>query len=178
MSRSNSNKKRRSEPGTSVLIVGEGSSEKAFIKHLKGLYCHNSGVGVRIRKGRGGNPKTIVITTKRMAGTYNRRIAVVDNDKGRQQMEDAERKAKDLCVEIVWHKPCLDAVLLEIRNSGVSYAEKDSRQCKKEFERKYISKKHRSDLHRYERVFPKELLDERRSEVAALDRLIRLLSDS
>lgn len=46
-----------------LLIVGEGDSEEAFLKHLRELYCSGgAGVAVTVRNAHGKGPETSLIT--------------------------------------------------------------------------------------------------------------------
>ena len=61
-------------------MFGEGLGEEIFLKHLRGLYAKDSGVSVMIRKGKGGTPRNIVIGAANEIGSFDRRVAILDND--------------------------------------------------------------------------------------------------
>lgn len=44
-----------------ILMYGEGLTEKVFLKYLKWLYIDNSKMAVKIKSGRGGSPKSLVM---------------------------------------------------------------------------------------------------------------------
>lgn len=66
-----------------LLIVGEGDSEVAFLKHLRELYC-SGGVGVRvtIRNAHGKGPENVIAFAARQAGiySYDAHAALLDTD--------------------------------------------------------------------------------------------------
>lgn len=172
MSRTNPFKKKRRRAKQTLLMYGEGLGEEVFLKHLRGLYAYNSGVKVNIRNGKGGTPKNVVIGAANEIGSFDRRIVVVDNDKGRQEMESARKEAKIRGIDLLEHLPCLEGMLLSIFNSGKSFTNKKSSWCKKEFQSRYIEKKKRRESCEYEKIFPKKLLDRQRVNIVELDTLI------
>lgn len=172
MLRTNPYKKKRRVAKRTLLMYGEGLGEEIFLKHLRGMYAYNSGTKVKIRNGKGGTPRDVIIGAANEIGGYNKRIVVIDNDKGKQEMENARKEAKTRNIELVEHSPCLEAMLLSILNDGKSFSDKTSSWCKKEFQCKYIEKKKRSELCEYKKTFPKKLLDKQRIKLVELNVLI------
>jgi hypothetical protein len=160
---------------TTLLIFGEGLGEETFLKYLKGLYARDSGKSVKILNGKGGSAVGIVQDAARRQGAFDRRVVVLDNDKGGAEMVAARNEAKNNGIELVENTPCLEAVLLAVLNQGKTFSCKTTALCKKEFESKHLDKQKRTQVREYEKVFPQKLLDERRSNVAELDRLIGLM---
>lgn len=55
-----------------LLIVGEGDSEEAFLKHLRDLYCSGgSGVAVTVRNAHGKGPENVIDHAARLARIYS-----------------------------------------------------------------------------------------------------------
>lgn len=159
-----------------LLMFGEGLAEEMFLKYLRGLYAHDTGVAVTIRNGKGGNAVDIINNAVNEPGAFDRRVVVLDNDKGQQEMNLARIRAKKKGVELLENTPCLEAVLLSILNNGQRFSSKTSSWCKSEFESKYLNKKKRSDLNEYQKVFPKTLLDSHRGDVVELGKFISLMA--
>lgn len=176
MSRTNPYKKRRAAKQT-LLMYGEGLGEEMFLKHLRRLYNRDSGVSVIIRKGKGGSPKNVVIGAANEIGGFDNRVAVVDNDKGDEEMTEARSEARNRGINLIEHSPCLEALLLSVLRGGQSFSNRTSAWCKKEFESNYIEKKKRKEISEYEKVLPKTLLDEMRNNVVELDTLISLMEN-
>ena len=66
-----------------LLIVGEGDSEEAFLKHLRELYCSGgSGVAVTVRNAHGKGPENVIDHAARQARiySYDARAALLDTD--------------------------------------------------------------------------------------------------
>lgn len=175
MSRTNPYKKKRRSAKQTLLMFGEGLGEEMFLKHLRGLYAKNSGVSVMIRKGKGGTPKNIVIDAANEFGDFHRRVVILDNDRGEQQMREARTEAGKRNIQLVEHTPCLEALLLEIIRNGQEFQGKTSAWCKREFETNYIEKKKRGETREYEKIFPKSLLDQARTGTQALERIIAFM---
>ena len=176
MSRSNPFKKKRRAASKTLLVYGEGLGEEMFLKHLKRLYAYGSNTAVTIRNGRGGDAASIVINADNEPGGFNKKVVVLDNDKRPEEMNRARQEAQTRGIELFENNPCLEAMLLVVLNGGQSYKTKGSGWCKNQFQSQHIGKKKRSDTREYERVFPKSLLDAKRSQVAELDTLISLIT--
>jgi len=156
-------------------MYGEGLSEEIFLKYLRGLYARDSGVAVTIRNGKGGNAVNIIIDASNAPGDFNKRVVILDNDKGNNEMQQARQEAKNRCVELIENSPCLEAVLLAVLKDAKNYSDKQSSWCKEEFESKYLDKKKRVELNEYGKVFSKTLLDKQQSKVPGLKRLISIM---
>lgn len=174
MSRTNPYKKKRRQASQTLLIFGEGLGEEMFLKHLKSLYSRDSDVAVTIRKGRGGTAYGIVIDADKVPGAFDRKVVVLDNDKGKGEMDKARTEAVKRKIELIENTPCLEYILLSVLEDK-NIKGKNSSQCKKEFEERYINKKKRNEPEEYAKIFPKELLDKRRHKVTELNRMITVL---
>jgi len=175
MSRTNPLKQKRRLAHRTLLVFGEGLCEEVFIKHLKKLYSYNSNVAITVRRGKGGTPADVVIDSDKIPGDYETRVVVIDNDKNQKEMELARQEAKTRKIILIENTPCIEALLLSVLNNGKDFTRKTSDWCKKEFEKKYIEKKKRSEPEQYERLFIKSLLDSCRSKSSVLDTMIRLM---
>lgn len=51
-----------------LLVVGEGDSEKAFLRHLRGLYCSGgAGVAATVSNAHGGGPDNVINHTRQVS---------------------------------------------------------------------------------------------------------------
>jgi len=172
MSRTNPYKKKRRVASRTLLMYGEGLGEEIFLKYLKGLYARDSGVAITIRNGKGGNAVNIIIDASNMPGDFDKRVVVLDNDKGGTEMQQARQEATNRGVELIENTPCLEAVLLAVLNDGKNYSDKQSAWCKQKFQSDYLDKKKRTELSEYDKVFPKTLLDKQRAKIHELEKII------
>jgi len=124
---------------------------------------------------RGGNAANIIIDASNTPGEFDKRIVVLDNDKGKAEMVQARQEAarRDVC--LIENSPCLEATLLAVLNDGKNYSDKQSGWCKEQFQEKYLDKKKRTELCEYEKIFPKILLDKQRSKVSELGKIISIM---
>lgn len=175
MSRTNPQKLKRRAAKTTLLILGEGSNEEFFLKHLRGLYSHDTGTNIKIHRGRGGSATQIIIDAIKTYGAFDKVIVILDNDKPEKEMSKARQLALENKIDLLENTPCLDAVLLSILNGGKSYVAKGSAWCKSEFQKSHLSKQKRSESNEYLKLFPKELLEKERSRIQALNSLIILM---
>lgn len=158
-----------------ILMYGEGLTEKIFLKYLKWLYIDNNKIAIKIKSGRGGSPKSLVVGALKEIGSFGKKIVVLDNDRGKKEIEEARDKAREKSIVILENSPCLEATFLSILHPEKEFSNKKSKWCKREFKAKYVKGKNRTDLEEYKRVFPKQILDKRKSEVPELEILINLI---
>ncbi|OGF20714.1 hypothetical protein A2316_02685 [Candidatus Falkowbacteria bacterium RIFOXYB2_FULL_38_15] len=156
-------------------MYGEGLGEEMFLRHLRSLYAHNSGVSVTIRNGKGGNPKSVVINAANEPGDFEKRIVILDNDKDKKEMDQARVEAKKKSVAILENSPCLESTLLSILRTEQNFSTKKSAWCKNEFELNYMDKKKRIELEEYKKVFSKQILDGQKDKILELKALINLM---
>lgn len=177
MSRTDPFKKKRRSANRTLLMYGEGLGEEMFLKHLRKLYSRDSGVAVTIRNGKGGNATNIILCAANEPGAYDRKIVILDNDKGEKEMNQARTEARRRKIELIENSPCLEATLLTILRPGQSFSIKTSQWCKNEFESNYLDKKKRTELDGYDRLFPKTILDRQQTKVSELHILISLMKN-
>jgi hypothetical protein len=172
MSRTNPFKIKRRRANRTLLIFGEGLGEEVFLKYLKSIYACDCNVAITIRKGKGGDAKSIVVDASKIPGAFDRKIVVLDNDKSTEEMKKARQEAKSKGIEMIENTPCLEFLLLNILGANT---QSNSAFCKSEFESKYIAKQRRGDVNRYKELFPKEKLEKKRSVISVLDSLATIM---
>jgi len=98
-----------------LLIVGEGACEKAFLSHLKQLFSNNINQRVKVDSADGGSPYKIVYTTikKTKHTKYNKKYILMDSDIVIDQK--TKKLAKDNNINIIESTPiCLEGMLLGV----------------------------------------------------------------
>lgn len=155
-----------------VLIVVEGETEEAFVKHLKSLYYRRGmQLSVRITNAHGYGPQGVIDKLKSVAQTvdFDRRIAVLDADIPIKASEDKWlRGAK---IETVVSAPAIEATLLAILGKPVPDI---TGVCKSELQK--YAPGDQTDARYHEKYFPLETLEQARGKVPALDALIAAVS--
>ncbi|QQZ29003.1 RloB domain-containing protein [Thiothrix subterranea] len=98
-----------------ILIMGEGATEKAFLKHLKNLYGQRgSGLAITIRSATGGSPEAIVRYTENIIKNhaYDRVAILMDTDV--EWSKEARERAKKWNITLIGATPCIEGLLLRI----------------------------------------------------------------
>lgn len=180
MSRSNPFKLKPCCAKISILVYGEGSTEKAFLRYLKDVYCKRcSGISIDIKDGKGGSPEDIIDKTIRSKNSGDYRggtFIFLDIDK--KWLDEFKKKAKDNNIELIGSKPCIEGFFLSILNIKFDITVKSSSQCKKEFEKKYLDKKKKLNWENYKKIFPKSILEKRRKKVPSLNKIILIMTSN
>lgn len=157
---------------TTVLIVGEGATEKAFLDHLKSHYVtRGCGVSVTTRNAHGKGPENVVdVAIRNSKGAdYTIVAALMDTDLPWSPSLRKSARSKKIC--LVGASPCGDGLLLRILGDHVPA---ESAQCKEKLIERLGSKPVLPDV--YRRDFTKALLDGQRGAIESLDKLLNLMA--
>jgi len=140
---------------SSLIVVGEGPHDKAFINHLKDLYdLRNTGQRVKVESADGGSPRDILKSVlKNMHADFDKKYVLMDSDVVvTQQDRDFARKNK---IEIIQSTPCcLEGMLLDALGEQVPSG---NEACKRKLHPMLAGVP--SDKISYGNLFPKEFVD-------------------
>lgn len=106
---------------TTLLIVGEGPDDQAFIKHMNQLFrAENTGVKPSIEKQSGGSPGNIITNAARKYGhlPFDQKFFVLDSDVPISQ-QDYDKAKKHGYQIILWTPVCLEGTLLDVLGEAV-----------------------------------------------------------
>lgn len=112
-----------------LLIVGEGRHEEAFLNHVKQLYApRGCGLSVTIKNARGKGAKHVIEWTIRQAAIakYDTVAAMLDTDTDWTQAVAKQAKAKR--IQVLASDPCFDAVMLRLLGKEPSAGASASKQ--------------------------------------------------
>ena len=154
-----------------ILLVGEGATDSAFLKHIKSLYIsRGSGVSAKIRNAHGKGPDHVVDYAIRQCrnAAYDRVVALLDTDL--EISPTVRRRAKSKKIQIIGASPCIEGLLLKILGEHVPAT---SVECKTRIGDILLARLTVPDD--YQVSFPKDLLDGRRDDVSELGRLLDYL---
>lgn len=162
-----------------VLIVGEGLKDEAFLRHLKDMYVLRDGeIAVKVGSGLGGSPCSVIQKAIRLrdSSEYGRCVVIVDGDVPLKIDRELNKRIKEKSrVEIRLIKPCMEGLLLEIlRHAHFNRHGSSTALCKHEFE-VYIPIGKQTETASYARVFPKALIDSRRVSIPDLDVILKIM---
>ena len=98
-----------------ILLVGEGTADWAFLKYIKSLYISRGcGVSAKVLNAHGKGPDRVVGYAIRQGqnAAYDRIVTLLDID---LEMSAAVRRgAKSKKIQIIGAAPCLEGLLLKI----------------------------------------------------------------
>jgi hypothetical protein len=150
-------KKRVKRTHSTLLIVGEGAHERAFLHHLKDLYdTRTSGQKIKIDTADGGSPADIIDYTirKYQNVSFERKYILMDADI--EIPSSVRKKAKMSNIVLILSEPiCLDCMLLEILKQSTGH---DCKSCKNRLHSMLAGEP--TDKNSYKRLFPKEFIDQ------------------
>lgn len=98
-----------------LLIVGEGRHEEAFLNHVKLRYApRGCGLAVTIKNARGKGAKHVIDWTIRQIANadYDTVAAMLDTDQDWNAIVEKQAKAKK--IQVLASEPCFDAVMLRL----------------------------------------------------------------
>ena len=100
---------------STLVILGEGACEKAFLSYLKDLYAKNTGQKITLQSADGGSPEDIVKTAIKKSRdiAYDRKFILMDSDIAINDTTIA--LAKEASINIILSEPlCLEGMLLKL----------------------------------------------------------------
>ncbi|WP_265654154.1 RloB domain-containing protein [Verminephrobacter aporrectodeae] len=162
-------KQKQREVRKTLLAVGEGDTDEAFLNHLRSLYCSGgAGVRVTVRNAHGGDPENIVNTARQDPGGYDQRIVLLDTDIPWPKNLQNEA-ARDDNIEMIGSHPCHEGLLLSILGKNPPNR---SEGCKKMIQKK-LPGIDLTEKQNYARNFPKLVLDDARTRISELNKLLK-----
>ncbi len=152
-----------------LLVVGEGDSEVAFLKHLRDLYCSDgAGLAVTVRNAHGKGPEHVIEHAARQARIYTYDVCVALLDTDIPWTEKLIKEARKARIDMVGSMPCFEGLLLSILGK---VAPMQSAECKKAIQQ--LLSLDLTERHRYGEYFSRAVLESARLRIDALDRLLK-----
>lgn len=153
-----------------LLIVGEGEADIAFVRFVKRMYADSLGRAVQEHNAKGKGGRNVLETALRRANNnraYDKVVLLLDTD---TDWDDAcrakagrSRIGRRGRLDVIESVPCLEAWLLSIL--GID-TEGDTRHMKREFKRHTGCEAHEPDW--MARLLTRDLLDQAREKVPQL----------
>jgi hypothetical protein len=143
---------------TTLLIVGEGPDDQAFIKHMHQLFrADNTSTKPKIEKQSGGSPGNIITNAARKYShqSFDQRFFVLDSDVPISQ-QDRDKARKHGYGIILWTPVCLEGALLDV--IGEKVRENDAAASLKKRLHPLLDGPH-TDSSAYKSLFPKEIIE-------------------
>lgn len=156
-----------------LLLVGEGYNEVAFLRFLKSnLVARSSGLTVTIKNAKGKGAKHVIEwTIRQMSNAQYDHVGVLfDTDTDWNQI--VEKKAKSKKLILLKSEPCFEKMMLRLLNVQ---SENGTKALKKQF-LEFVSDP--SDFRSYEHKFPISYLIQNRHANEAINTLLTLFGSS
>ena len=153
-----------------LLAVGEGKSDAAFLKYLRTQYCAGgNGVAVTIRQANGKGPSNVISTAigALRISSYDKKLCLLDTDIVWSSQNKIDAKCKK--IELIGSVPCLEGMLLQILGRQFS---SESDDCKRRLNA--ITGKEMFEAEDYAAHFTYLQLQAVRTNITELDKLLRL----
>ena len=154
-----------------VLLVGEGKTEWAFLKHVKSLYISRGcGVSASIKNAHGKGPDHVVDYAVKQCrnAAYDRVVALLDTDL--EMSAAVRRRARSKKIHIIGSTPCIEGLLLKILGEHVPVT---SDLCKARMGGTLPARL--TNPGDYQANFPRDFLDGRRGDIPELGELLDCL---
>lgn len=101
------------QANATLLLVGEGATEEAFLRHVKALYApRGSGLKVTVKNAHGKGARHVVEWTSRQIGEFDVVAALLDTDQ--DWSEAVARKARSARIVVLKSEPQFEALLLRL----------------------------------------------------------------
>lgn len=158
-----------------VLIVGEGADEKAFLDYLKGeLIGRGAGLSVTTKNAKGKGAKGVIDWTIRQAShtQYDTVAALFDTD---QDWSIAvEKRAKAHKIILLKSEPCFEVMMLRLIGEKPNYNPDNSNPLKSQFSRHV--KGDATLKENYSHHFGMRTVIDRRHTEPTIDELLKLFN--
>ncbi|MEI6211206.1 MAG: hypothetical protein WCR06_06225 [bacterium] len=164
----------RCQQKRTVLLVGEGPTEWAFLRHIVGLFQDRAGpVAARVENAHGGAPEIVIATARKLLRQREYDTCLILMDTDRPWPKHLPRKFDRTRLEFIPAKPCLEGLLLRIvAHAGIS-VNSSVEQCKRVWYETYVEARHKTEPSAYQKPFSKDFLQTRRTACAELDAILR-----
>lgn len=108
-----------------LLLVGEGETEYAFLRHVKALYVpRGSGLKVTVRCAHGkGAGHVVDHTIRQRIYQYDQVAALLDTDAG--WSDAVQKRAREKRIQVLKSEPCFEAMLLRAIGQSANGSAKD-----------------------------------------------------
>lgn len=142
---------------TTLIIVGEGAHDKAFLEHMKGVYdTRESGQKIKIDSADGGSPHDVIKTAiKKTSHTaYDRKYIFMDSDVAIKQQDLSIARRNNIII-LLSEPLCLEGMLLDVLQQWIP---ETAELCKKSLHPQLVG--YPTDAKSYRVLFPQLVLDE------------------
>jgi hypothetical protein len=166
---------------TTILIVGEGRTEKAFLQYLQELYIsREADKTAKVQRAYGGSPEDVVwkAVSLRKNRDYDYCYVLIDSiPEFKPDSELLNAMNLQPLIKILYSTPCIEGLFLDIlEHRGFSKSGWNSEKCKSWFEKKYIPSDKKTDKRSYGRYFSKKVIEDRKIRIEELNKIVSIFT--
>ena len=152
-----------------LLLVGEGETEVAFLTHLKAL-CAPRGCGLYVKvicaHGKGAKHVVDVAIRQSRNAAFDSVAALLDTDT--DWNDQVQRRATEHCIHLLLSRPCVEAMLLRALGRSATGRTRDLKKRLKQLVQDPM------DSHSYATVFDEHALNVARRNERVIEDLLGL----
>lgn len=166
---------KRRVTNTTILLVVEGYTEEAFVKHLKQLYMpRGGGVSLTVKNARGQGPLGVAdaLCSACRIASFDYHAALLDSDI--ELCPKSTRLFTERDTELFISVPAIEATLLGLQGERIR-ERITTAECKQVLGK--LLPGDSCDGRYYERNFDKALIDARRADVGLVDSLLNYMAN-
>lgn len=160
-----------------LLIYGEGKTERAFCLFLKDLLVkRNSGVKMTIGAGNGGGPIELMrkVQGKLERMDFDNCVVLMDTDL--PWPKSLPKRVNKTRIHYAGAIPCIEGLFLKLLNDPKYHSvQHSSQKCKRHFHKKYLGEEEKYDKDNYHKIFKKQTLLKQIREIPDFARLLDLM---
>jgi len=154
-----------------LLIVGEGADEVAFLNHVKQLYVpRGCGLSVKIKNAQGKGAKHVIEWTGRQMAVAAYDVVATLLDTDTDWSPAVEKLAKKKKIQVLASEPCFEALMLRVLKANPNG---DAQALKKHFA-PFVNND-ATQWQNYAKHFGSERLQAGRSHEQTIDALLKLI---
>lgn len=155
-----------------LLVVGEGADEVAFLNHVKQLYVpRGCGLSVKIKNAQGKGAKHVIEWTGRQMAIADYDVVAALLDTDTDWSPAVEKLAKRKRIQVLASEPCFEALMLRVLEE---YPNGDATALKKQFA-PFVNHD-ATQSQNYAMHFGPERLQAGRSHELTIDALLKLIN--
>lgn len=154
-----------------ILIVGEGADEEAFLNHIKSIFVpRGCGKSVKVKNAQGKGATHVVEWTIRQMATADYDMVVIMLDTDKDWTHEARLKADGKGIVILPSTPCFEAVMLRVLGQNPN----GNAQVLKKLFAEFVNNK-ATEAESYQEHFGAEYLLANRLNAPTIDSLLKII---
>lgn len=150
-----SRRRKKAARRTTVLAVGEGKTEAAFLYYLKSQAVSRGKTRVTVRPAHGGSPEHAVKYTRSImaynepSNAYDRAVLLVDGDLIADRNHEKRLRKDAKGISLLISRPCIEALFMTFLEPERDWRRSKSGTIKRHFHRSYMGERDKVEYTAY-----------------------------